>query len=142
MAKVKTTYERTPRQKNDRRIGYKAAVTMMRELELSTALCDECALDEIKQGQTKPQFNIVYHYLTKCRARSLDAQAGFCAILSDFVADCSEGFVPDSKAYQKDLKLRMPTRIKIEPATERTRTWKAVQRLTGSTDPMPADWMK
>jgi hypothetical protein len=77
----------------------------------------------------------------KCRASSLDAQAGFCAVLSDFVSDCSEGFTPNAATYQKALKIRVPGR-RVSKETARLRTLKAAQRLTGNTAPMPADWMK
>jgi len=107
-------------------------------------LCDACALDEMMQEgrRAKPQDNIVLRYLEKYRARSPDAEAAFCAVLSDFVADCSEGFVPDSGTYEKALKIRAP-RKRESAETERLRTWKAVQRITGKDyGPMPADWMK
>ena len=124
-----------------RREGYKLAITMLCELEASTDLCDLCALDEFVTRRAKPQDNIVYRYLVKCRERPLDVQAGFCAVLSDFVADCSEGLVPDSGSYEKALKIRAPAR-RVSKETEALRTWKLVQRIAGRAAPMPADWMK
>ena len=46
---------KTPDPKVDRRKGYKLAITMLRELELSPDLCDMCALDEFVTGRAKPR---------------------------------------------------------------------------------------
>jgi hypothetical protein len=137
MAETTKRAKRTPdHPKDDRREGYKLAITMLRELEASPDLCDLCGLDEFVTGRAKPQDNIVYRYLVKCRGRSLDVAAGFCAILSDFAADCSEGLVPKAGTYQKALKIRAPGRG-ISAADKNRRTWKLMQRITGSRDPMP-----
>jgi hypothetical protein len=127
----------------DRRDGYKLAITMLRELEASTDLCDACALDESVTGRAKPQDNIVYRYLVKCRKRgpprSLYVAAGFCAVLSDFVSNSSEGLTLKATDYQKGLKIRVPGRVSKE--TERLRTWKSIQRITGKDyGPMPPDF--
>jgi hypothetical protein len=141
MAKNHSTNRRTPDSKDDRREGYKLAITMLRELEASTDLCDLCLLDESVTGRAKPQNNIVYRYLVECRGRSLDVAAGFCAVLSDFVANSSEGFTLKATDYQKGLKIRVPGRVSKE--TERLRTWKSLQRITGKDyGPMPPDWGK
>jgi hypothetical protein len=132
---AKTTNQRTD-PKNDRRQGYKLAITMLRELEASPDLCDACLLDESVTGRAKPQNNIVYRYLVKCRARSLEAQARFCAVLSDFVSNSSEGFTLKAADYQKVLKIRVPGRG-ITATDDHRRTWKLMQRITGSRDPMP-----
>jgi hypothetical protein len=134
---------KTPDPKDDRREGYRLAITMLRELEASTDLCDACALDESVTGRAKPQDNIVYRYLVKCRKRgpprSLDVAAGFCAVLSDFVSDCSEGMVPKAATYQKGLKIRAPGRAGKD--NENLRTWKLIQRITGKDyGPMPPDF--
>jgi hypothetical protein len=110
----------------DRREGYTLAIAMLRELEASTDLCDACLLDEFVTGRAKPQDNIVYRYLVKCRACSLDVAAGFCAVLSDFVSNSSEGFTLKATDYQKGLKIRVPGRVSKE--VERLRTWKSIQR--------------
>ena len=124
----------------DRREGYKLAITMLRELEANPELCDLCALDEFVTGRAKPQNNIVYRYLVKCRGRSLDVAAGFCAVLSDFVAESSEGFCLKASEYQKGLKIRAPAR-RISKEAERLRTWKSIQRVTGKDyGPMPPDF--
>ena len=120
----------------ERREGYKLAITMLCELEASTDLCDLCALDEFVEGRATPQDNVVLRYLRECRAHSPSAEARFCAILSDFVADCSEGIVPKAETYQKGLKIRAPGRG-ISAADDHRRTWKLMQRITGRRDPMP-----
>ena len=123
----------------DRREGHKLAITMLRQLEASTDLCDLCLLDELVTGRATPQDNIVYRYLVKCRARSMDVAAGFCAVLSDFVSNSSEGFTLKATDYQKGLKIRVPGRVSKE--TERLRTWKSVARITGQDyGPMPPDF--
>jgi hypothetical protein len=137
---------KTTNPKDEIREGYKLAVTMLRELEASTDLCDLCALDEFVAGRASPQDNVVLRYLHECRARSVSVEAGFCAILSDFVADCSEGMVPKAETYQKGLKIRAPGRG-ISAADNNRRTWKLMQRITGSRDPIPAgfgtpEWAK
>jgi hypothetical protein len=139
MAKT-TTNRRPPDPKNDRREGYKLAITMLRQLETSTDLCAECALDELRTEKTRPQDNVVLRYLHECRTRSPSAEAAFCAILSDFVSDCSEGFVPSAATYQTALKIRVPRRV--SSAVENRRTWKSVQRITGNASPMPPGWGK
>jgi hypothetical protein len=68
----------------DRHEGYKLAITMLRQLEASPELCDACALEELRTGKTTPHDNIVYRYLVKCRARSLDAQAMHGAAVAVF----------------------------------------------------------
>ena len=90
----------------DRREGCKLAITMLRELEASPELCDACGLASPAQ-----QDNIVLRYLEECRARSPSAEAGFCAVLSDFIADSSEGFCPNGATYQKGLKIPAPGRV-------------------------------
>jgi hypothetical protein len=130
-----TTNRRKPDARDDRREGYELAITMLRDLEASTDLCDKCGL-----SIPATQDNIVYRYLVKCRARSLDAEAGFCAVLSDFVADCSEGFTPKSGTYEKALKIRAPAK-RNSAASEKLRTWKMIGRVTGKDyGPMPADF--
>jgi hypothetical protein len=125
--------------KDDRREGYKLAITMLRELEASPELCDLCALDEFVTGRATPQDNIVLRYLEKCRGRSASVEAGFCAILSDLVAESSEGFTLKATDYQKGLKIRVPGRVSKE--AERLRTWKSVARITGQDyGPMPPDF--
>jgi hypothetical protein len=137
-----TTTRRTVDLKDDAREAYKLAITMLAELERSTDLCDACALDEMVQGRARPQDNIVLRYLEQCRARSPAAEAAFCAVLSDFVADCSEGFVPNSGTYEKALKIRAPAK-RASKEVERLRAWKSVSRITGKDyGPMPADWRK
>ncbi len=141
MAKATTAKRiRAPDPKDDRREGYKLAITMLRELEASTDLCDACLLDEFVTGRAKRQYSIVYAYLVKCRARSLDAQAGFCAVLSDFVSNSSEGFTLKATDYQKELKIRLPAG-RVSEKVERLRTWKSIQRITGKNyGPMPPDF--
>jgi hypothetical protein len=123
----------------DRREGHKLAITMLRELEASTDLCDRCLLDESVTGRATPQDNIVLRYLEKCRERSASVEAGFCAVLSDFVSNSSEGFTLKATDYQKGLKIRVPGRVSA--ATEHLRTWKTIQRVTGQDyGPMPPDF--
>src|ERR1700680_2305242 len=124
----------------DRREGYKLAITMLRELEASPELCDLCALDEFVTGRATPQDNIVLRYLEKCRERSASVEAGFCAILSDLVAESSEGFTLKATDYQKRLKIRVHV-PRISGADENLRTWKMIQRITGEDyGPMPPDF--
>ena len=138
MAKTTKQAKPTPDPKDDRREGYKLAITMLRELEASPDLCDSCALDELVTGRAKPQYSIVYAYLVKCRARSLDVAARFCAVLSDMVGSCSEGMVPKAGTYQKGLKIRLPAG-RVSEKVKRLRTWKNIQRITGKDyGPMPA----
>ncbi len=133
------TSRRAPDPKDDRREGYEFAITMLRELEASTDLCDACLLDEFVTGRTKPQYSIVYAYLVKCRGRSLGVAAGFCAVLSDFVSNSSEGFTLKATDYQKGLKIRVPGRVSEK--VERLRTWKSIRRITGKDyGPMPPDF--
>jgi hypothetical protein len=136
MAKSTTAKKRirAPDPKDDHREGYRLAITMLRELEANPDLCDACGLAIPAQ-----QDNIVLRYLDECRARSRNAEAGFCAVLSDFVADCSDGLIPKAGTYQKALKIRAPGRG-ISAADKNRRTWKLIQRITGSRDPMPHDF--
>jgi hypothetical protein len=140
-AKSKPAKKAPPAVSSERREGYKAAIRMLRQLEASTELCDASALDKMIEKRPKPQHNVVHHCLQRCREHSPDTEAAFCAVLSDFVADCSEGFVPNSRTYQKALKIRVPAGT-VSKETERLRTWKAIKRLTGDAGPMPSDWMK
>jgi hypothetical protein len=121
--------------KDDRREGYRLAINMLHELEASPELCDACGLADPAQ-----QDNIVMRYLHECRTRSPSAEAGFCAVLSDFVADSSDGFCPNAATYQKGLKISVPRRV--SKAVKNRRAWKAVQRITGRDDPMPPGWGK
>jgi hypothetical protein len=140
MAKLTTATRRTPDPKADHRDGYRLAITMSRELEASTDICDLCALDEFVTGRATPQDNIVLRYLEKCRERSASVEAGFCAILSDFVAESSEGFCLKATDYQKGLKIRVHA-ARISAADENLRTWKSIQRITGKDyGPMPPDF--
>jgi hypothetical protein len=60
-------------------------------------------------------------------------------VLSDFVSNSSEGFTLKATDYQKGLKIRVPGRVSKE--TERLRTWKSIQRITGKDyGPMPPDF--
>lgn len=139
MAKNHSTSRHTPDPKDDRREGYKLAITMLRELEASPDLCDQCILDEFVTGRATLQDNVVLRYVEKCRERSASVEAGFCAILSDFVATSSEGFCLNASDYQKGLKIRPGPRISKE--AERRRTWKSIQRITGEDyGPMPGDF--
>jgi hypothetical protein len=139
MAKLTTTNRRAPEPKRESRYGSRLAINMLRQLEASTELCDACALDELKQKRAKPQDNIVWRYLETCRARSRGAERGFCAVLSDFIADASDGFVPDAEVYGKALKIEVPGGVSA--AAENRRTWKSIQRITGEDyGPMPPDF--
>jgi hypothetical protein len=132
---------RTPEPKRESRYGSRLAINMLRQLEASTELCDACALDELKQKGAKPQDNIVWRYLETCRERSRGAERGFCAVLSDFIADSSDGFVPDAEVYGKALKIEVPGGVSA--AAENRRTWKAVQRITSQDyGRMPPAWGK
>jgi hypothetical protein len=64
--------------------GLQARYHQLRQLEASPELCDACALEELRTGKTTPHDNIVYRYLVKCRARSLDAQAMHGAAVAVF----------------------------------------------------------
>jgi hypothetical protein len=106
----------------------------------STDLCDLCALDEFVTGRATPQDNIVLRYLEKCRERSASVEAGFGAVLSDFVSNSSEGFTLKATDYQKGLKIRVPD-VRVSKETERLRTWKSIQHITGNDyGPMPPDF--
>jgi hypothetical protein len=94
----------------------------------------------IVTGRATSQDNIVLRYLQNARARAPNAEAGFCAVLSDFFADCAEGFVPNSKTYAKGLRIRTP-QGRTSKNNENLRTWKSIQRITGKDyGPMPPDF--
>jgi hypothetical protein len=113
--------------KDDRREGYKLAIAMLRELEANP-------------GLPAKQDNIVLRCLEKCRERSASVEAGFCAVLSDFISNSSEGFTLKATDYQKGLKIRVHA-ARISAADENLRTWKSIQRITGEDyGPMPPDF--
>jgi hypothetical protein len=139
MTKTKTRRKPEPKRESESRYGSRLAINMLAQLERSTDLCDACALDEMMRERAKSQDNIVWRYLETCRVRSRGAERGFCAVLSDFVADCSEGFTPKSGTYEKALKIRVPGCVSAE--AEKLRTWKSISRVTGKDyGPMPADF--
>src|ERR1700682_3973421 len=88
-----------------------------------------------KQGRSRP---------SGCDSRAVrirtEGQPGFCAILSDLVAESSEGFTLKATDYQKGLKIRVHA-ARISAVDEKLRTWKSIQRITGEDyGPMPPDF--
>ena len=86
------------------RAGAELAIEMLSELEDTD--CDDdhhvtadysCIADWPREGQ--PFRNIVAEYLQRARAAGGDVEAGFCAVLGDYVSICCQGSVPDAEGY-------------------------------------------
>jgi hypothetical protein len=63
-----------------------------------------CLKDWPRQG--RPHRNVLAEYLKKARDMGPDAEAAFCAVLSDFVAICCQGSVPEVSWYAEQYKAR------------------------------------
>lgn len=86
--------------KNPRDAGKALAVKMLRELErASVKRKDSCFVDpaERKPAGT-PQWNVVLEYLDAAGNNRATLE-GFACILSDYVASCASGCIPDADTY-------------------------------------------
>ena len=88
------------------RAGAELAIEMLSELEDTD--CDDdhhvtadysCIADWPREGQ--PFRNIVAEYLQRAREAGPGVEAGFCAVLSDFVSTARAGSVPYTDSYAK-----------------------------------------
>jgi hypothetical protein len=79
--------------------GAELAVQMLKEIE-SHNLEDIYHLEaEYRPADTQQQ-NILLQYLDAARAQGRDVEAGFAAVLTDFVAACRLGIVPNTENYR------------------------------------------
>lgn len=78
--------------------GAALAVKMLAELkEGQETLSDACSIHAEYRAPGTGQRNIVLEYMTAIQ--SPEDLASFAAVLSDFVAACVGGFVPDASTY-------------------------------------------
>ncbi len=113
------------------RDGQRLAIVMLRELEASPELCDKSYLPEAwSPAPSWAHDNIVLRYLNLCRERGgADAEAGFCSVLSDIVANISEEFCPSATRYTGLLKIQVPGRVSAK--AKKLRVLKGISRIVG-----------
>lgn len=81
------------------RDGRELAVSLLRELRDTDA--DLTALEDDYRPAGRAQDNIVLRYLTTLRETENRAlEAGFAAVLSDFIASTLNGAIPDPDHYE------------------------------------------
>lgn len=81
------------------RDGRELAVSMLRELEDVDA--DLVAIREDERPAGTPQSNVVLRHLAAVRAADCrELEAGFGAVLTDFLASALNGAVPDATFYE------------------------------------------
>ena len=83
--------------------GQALAVQMLRELEEHDLDYSPYSLDSSEREQGRPQVNIVMKYLDALRDGSRNVEAGFAAVLSDFLAAAGEGGIRDAAWYDERL---------------------------------------
>lgn len=89
-----------PGQAFTERDGRELAVALFHEIEASD--CETAAINAEYRDEGKPQDNTVLRYLAVLReANSRELEAGFAAVLTDFVACCLDGSVPDAAYYER-----------------------------------------
>lgn len=89
------------------REGVSIAVEMLCELECGevydmetgTSFADLSNIENWPR-EGRPFRNIVHEYFARARGGGPDVEAGFCAVLSDLVAQCSAGTCPGAEFYQ------------------------------------------
>lgn len=88
------------------REGVAIAFEMLCELESGAVVDPEAhiriaELSELENWprEGKPFRNVVYEYLTRAKQSGPAVEAGFCAVLSDFVAQVLEGGAPSAHFY-------------------------------------------
>jgi hypothetical protein len=80
--------------------GAALAVKMLRYLERNGgSTADSCGLDPRYRTAGVPQRNIVLEYLNAA-PNNPEAVAGFASVLSDYIAGCADGAVPDADCYK------------------------------------------
>jgi hypothetical protein len=70
------------------------------ETEGDVSMTDRSCLENWPR-QGLPFRNVVAEYLASARAAGPDVEAGFCAVVSDFLSLVSSGSVPDAGFYEK-----------------------------------------
>jgi hypothetical protein len=89
-------------------LGQQIAVDLLAQLESDTDIAEQCILCDL-DGRMKDsaQNNVVLTHLDALIADgNRDTLAGFCSVLSDYLATCCDGAVPDAVFYIKVLMLR------------------------------------
>ncbi|HXS53290.1 MAG TPA: hypothetical protein VN782_12215 [Usitatibacter sp.] len=83
--------------------GAALAVEMLRELQgADLAGRSACGLSPEGREPGKPQRNIVRCYLEATQG-DREMEAGFTSVLSDFIASCASGCIPDARVYRERL---------------------------------------
>lgn len=84
--------------------GVSLAVELLEELESLDADAEVNPHDladlEDWPREGRPFRNIVLEYLQRAHQESPEAQASFCAVLSDFLSICCAGAVPEAGRYR------------------------------------------
>ena len=79
--------------------GVGLAVQMLDQLQHNPDIADQCSLEEEYRSSGGEQKNIVLEYLDAARGGGREVERGFAAVMTDFVAACRGGCVPDTKNY-------------------------------------------
>lgn len=79
--------------------GVGLAIELIRELEAEDAP-HRCALAAQFRAAGAPQDNVALRYLQSLREAGPDAQEGFAAVLTDFIACATEGTALSSDNYE------------------------------------------
>jgi hypothetical protein len=82
-------------------LGQQIAIDLLAQLESDTDIAEQCILYDL-DGWMKDsaQNNVVLTHLDDLIADgNRDTLAGFCSVLSDYIATCCDGVVPDAVFY-------------------------------------------
>jgi hypothetical protein len=84
--------------------GHELAIQMLLELEDDEAVSNSCLLEPEYRNCVRGRAyrNIVLEKLQEARKQGAGVEEGFAMVLSDMLAICSEGSLPDS-GYYDDL---------------------------------------
>ena len=88
--------------------GQQIAIALLARLETDSDAVEQCILygPDFQMKET-PQNNIVLKHLDDLLAGGdHEALAGFCSVLSDYIATCCDGAVPEAVFYTEVLMLR------------------------------------
>jgi hypothetical protein len=80
--------------------GVGLAIELIRELEAEDAP-HRCAIEARFRATGAPQDNVALRYLQALREAGQDAQEGFAAVLSDFIASALDGATLSASDYEK-----------------------------------------
>ena len=88
--------------------GQQIAIDLLALLESDSNAVEQCILYDLDyRMKDTPQNNIVLKHLDDLIADGdRDTLAGFCSVLSDYIATCCDGAVPEAVFYTEVLMLR------------------------------------